>query len=265
MTLIGNFPKENEFIPKPFGPTFDWQGDNNIIILDGKLKGQKLFIEKEFTGKTAQIKLYLQEDRIAHCLVEYEKDSFVEIWDIVVDEKHRQSGLASLVTKILVREMLFKQNTTRIKLKMVKLFRPDEKEIKLINVGSGIIAHKLGTTCEFDIERLILEQHVSNIEVIPPTGKNPPAYKIILDVFPYMLISFIVDSTTEKAIFDYEIYSRFRSQFEVIIDWSRHRQLIIGNANYFLYEDGIDDFIRCIALNKAEAELLYPRILGIKQ
>ncbi len=262
MTLIGNFPKENEFTPKPFGPAFDWEGDHNIIILDDKLKGQKFFIEKEFTEKTAQLKLYLQGERIAHCLVEYEKDSFVEIWDIVVDEKYRQNGLASLVTKILLREMLFKLSITRIKLKIVKLFRPDEKEIKLINVGSGVIAHKLGTTCEFDIERLILQQHVSNIEVIPPAGKNPPAYKIILDVFPYTLVSFIVDSTTGKPIFDYEIYSKFRSQFEVITDWSRHRQLVIGNADYMLYGDGINDFINCIASSKTEAELLHPRILG---
>ena len=262
MTLIGNFPKENDFVSKLFGPPFDWEGDNSIIILAGKLNGQKLFIEKEITEKTAQIKLFLQEERIAHCMVEFEKDSLVEIWDIVVDEKYRQNSLASLVTKILVREMVFKQNMTRFKLRTVKLFKPDEQEIKLINVGSGIIAHKMGTTCEFNIERLILEQHVSSIEVIPPTGKNPPAYKIILNVFPYTLVAFIVDSGTDRPIFDYEIYSRFRSQFEVIIDWARHRQLVIGNADYFLHENGIDDFIRCIASNKSEADMLRSRILS---
>jgi hypothetical protein len=262
MTIVGNFPKENEFVPKPFGPAFDWEGDNNIIILDGKLKGQKLLLEKEFTEKTAQLKLYLQGERIAHCLVEFEKDSYIEIWDMVVDERYRQNGLASLAVRILVRETLFKQNTTRVKLRVIKLFKPDDKEIKLINVGSGVVAHKLGTTCEFDIEKLILEQHVSNIEVIPPIGNNPPVYKIVLNAFPYMLIAFLVDSTTEKPIFDYEIYSRFRSQFEVIIDWARHRQLVIGNANYFLYDDGINDFINCIATSKAEADMLHSRILG---
>jgi hypothetical protein len=265
MTLIGNFPKDNEFAPKPFGPVFDWDGDDNIIILEGKLKGQKLFLEKDFTDKTAQLKLYLQGDRIAHCLVEYEKDSFIEIWDMVVNEQYRQNGLASLAVKILVREMLFRQSTTRVKLRMVKLFKPGETEIKLINVGSGIVAHKMGTICEFDIEKLILEQHVSNIEVIPPAGTNPPAYKIVLNVFPYMIVSFIIDSRTEKPIFDYEIYSRFRSQFEVIVDWARHRQLVTGNADYLLYNEGINDLINCIASSKTEAERLYPKIIGYER
>ena len=262
MTLIGKFPKENEFVPKPFGPAFDWEGNHNIIISDGKLKGQKFFIEKEFTEKTAQIKVYLQGERIAHCLAEYNKDSLVEIWDMVVAERSRQNGLASLAVKLLLRETAFKQNVMRFKFRMIKLFKPDEIEIKLINAGSGIIAHRLGTTCEFDIEKLILDKHVRGIEVILPIGNNPPAFKILLDVYPYMLISFLIESITEKVIFDYEFYSKFRSQFEVIADWARHRQLVIGNADYFLYGDGINDFINCIATSKAEAELLHPRILG---
>jgi len=259
--LFRNFPKA-EFIPKPFGPAFRWQDDHSIIITQGKLKDREFTVEQETTDTAAQLKLFLEGKQIGHCLVEYGKNSFIEIWDMVIDKRYQQNGLAALTVKILVRELLFKQDTTRVKMRTVKLFEPDAIEVNLINVGSGLIAHRLGMTCEFDIEKLIQQKRVKNIDVIFTIGPYPPAFKIVLDTFPHVLVAFVVDAVSEKPIFDQEIYTRFRNELEVIMDWSRRRQLVIGNADYYVYDDGINDFINCIAGSKTEADLLRVKIFG---
>lgn len=264
MTLIGKFPKEDIFTPKPFGPCFDWEGDSEIKILDGELTGQKFFLEKELTDNFAQIILYSQGKRIGHCSAEYEKNSLITIWDVFVDDKYLKKGLASLMIKILTRELLFRQTTTRIKFRVITLFKPDEQEIRLRNVGIGNIVYKLGLTCEYDLEALIMQHNVVSIDVVPPIDSTPPAYKITLNIYPYTLITFIIDSVTEKPILDFDIYIKFRSQYEVIINWAQNQQLVIGNANYLLKDNGISEFINRLANSKAEAELFYNRIQPLK-
>jgi hypothetical protein len=73
-----------------------------------------------------------------------------------------------------------------------------------------------------------------------------------------------MNSEIEKPINDYEIYIKFRSQYDIILDWVKRHQIVAGNANYFLKEDGVDTFINRLAISKAESELFLSRIQPIK-
>jgi hypothetical protein len=260
MTLIGNSPKGTSFTPKPFGPAYIIENDNQVKILEGNLKDQIFSIEKESSDHHLKLILISQDKAIGHCYAEYEKNSSITVWDVVLDASHRMSGLASLMVKIVLRELLFLQKTTCIRFRMVQLFKPDEKEIKLQNVGIGVMMYKLGLTCEYDLPALIVQNHVDNVEVIFASDPTPPAFKMKLNVYPFTLIAFIMDLDTAKPINNLDVYTRFQSQYEVIIDWVKHRQLVIGNANYLLKDDGIGEFVNRIANNTNEAELFFNRI-----
>jgi len=264
MALIGNYPKDSGFIPLPFGPAFTWESENNIIINERTSKEQVFNIEKNFTDRTADIILYEQGKRIGHCLAEYEKNSLIDVWDVVVDEHYHGKGLAELMVKILLRELLFLQKTTKIKFRMITLFKPEEKEIQMRNLGIGIIVYKLGMTCEYDLKEFIMQNNIINIDCLAPTCNLPPAYKFSLNVFPYTLIVVLMNEETERPITDYDIYLKLHSQLDIILTFILKQQLIIGNANYYLEYEMIDLFISRLASNQTDAAMFKSKIQPIR-
>jgi hypothetical protein len=264
-----NFPDSvqdtnTKFTLRPFGPKFDWRSASLIIISDGKYKGKELYLKKEIDDKNANLKLFWQDKEIGHCYAEFKKDSMINIWDVVIDESFRYQGLANLMVKILTRELLFRQTTTSFKIRMIKLFKREEQEIKLQNVGMAVIVHKLGLDCEYVLETILVHRNIKGVSLITPTETTPPAYFLTLNIFPYNLVALIMNLETDRPIKDYEFYVRFRTQFESFADWIKKGVMIVGNADYLLRDNGIREFVSYIATSKTEAELFYSKINGIK-
>jgi len=252
------------YIPKPFGPKFTWRSDNLIAITEGECKDKEVYIKKEIDTTNANLKLFWQEKEIGHCFAEWKKDSIINIWDVVIDESSRCQGLASLMVKIITRELLFRQKTTSFKIRMIRLFKPDEQEIKLQNVGMAVIAHKLGLDCQYELETLLSENNIKEVGLILPTETTPPAYSLTLNIFPYNLVALIINLDTDKPINDYDFYVRFRTQFEIFADWVKKGVMVVGNADYLLRDEGIREFVNHLAMSVPEAELFYSKIKGIK-
>jgi GNAT superfamily N-acetyltransferase len=244
----------------PFGPVYTWESEDNIIINERTSQEQVFYIEKSFTDHTADIILYQQGKRIGHCLAEYEKNSLIEVWDIVVDEQYQGKGLAELMAKILLRELLFLQKTTKIKFRVITLFKPEEKEIQMRNLGIGIIVYKLGMTCEYDLKEFIMHNNITNIDCLAPTSHLPPAYKFSLNIFPYTLIVVLMNEDTERPLTDYDVYLKLRSQLDVILTFILKHQVIVGNANYYLEYDMIDLFVSRLASNQTDAAMFKSKI-----
>lgn len=259
-------PKRNRhFTPLRFGPAFASIGNDQIKIFEGELNDRIFDVQKEFSSDDARLILSMEKHRIGHCFAELEKKSIttITVWDVVVDKAYQQKGLASLMIKILARELILLNKTVQFKFRMLQLFKPGAQDVRQQNVGIGVIVYKLGFSCEYDMPNLIRRNNILTVDVIPPFNSIPPAFKIVLSEYPYTLIAFMIDWDTEKPIANYDTYLKFHSRIDVITDWAKTRAMIIGNANYFLKEDGISEFINHIAMSKAEAELFYKKIQGI--
>ncbi|MEO0131614.1 MAG: hypothetical protein ABIK73_01545 [candidate division WOR-3 bacterium] len=254
------------FYARPFGPTFEWTGKNLIKITSGPLCEQEFILQNQEKPGLFDSYLYsplptTHVQELAHVFCEYQKDTSITIWDVVVHQKFRNYGLAELLIKYQVRELLMRQKTNEFRIRMLRLFEPDKKnEVKLKNIGIGVIAYKLGLSCEYDFAEFVRNNKITQIDVIPPTYNNPPAYLIRLKSLPYLLVAFMIDIDKEKPLTDYDTYLRLKSADEFLLEMAKHRALILGNADYILQAAGINDFLSRIADNEKEAQFFYNRL-----
>jgi len=251
------------FSPQPFGPTFTVLSDGRIRILQGELTNQILTTAQDITHDDARLLLYFNGHRIGHCFAETDKRNIITIWDIGIEQTYQRKGLASLMVRILARELIFQNKVARFKFRMLQLCKSAEQEIRLQNVGIGVMMYKLGLSCEYNLTEVIKRNNIVSIDVLPPNDVTPPAYKIVLGHYPFVLIAFMIDWDTEKPIANYETYLKFKTRTDVIMDWSKTKAMIVGNANYFLRESGIREFINHLATSSAEAELFYKKVRGL--
>jgi hypothetical protein len=252
------------FSPRPFGPAYQWIDRDSIKIEQGEFANGIFNIDKQETSEQVQMTFYHKGQKIGHCFAEFIKNSMIVIWDVVLEHVYQHKGLAEMMVKLLTKELLARQKTTHFEIRMLRLFKPEESELKLQNIGMGVIAYKLGLTCEYDIEQLIKGNNILSIEVIAPSETIAPAYKIVTESLPYTAIAFMIDIEKEKPISNYDTYLKYRRFNELLFDLAKHRALIVGNANYLLKDNGIRDFVNRLADNEDEAKLIYQKIQGIK-
>lgn len=263
--------RESMFQPTQFGPPYRLLNsalafeNSNIEILDGPLRNLVFKIEHEITDCQSRLFLITKEsdEVIGRALCERNRQtSEIIYWDVMVQEKFRMKGLASLMTKFLLHQLITIQKKAKIMIRMIKLYQPTDTSIKLQNVGIGVIARRLGLKCEFDLLKLLNPLNITKIEILPPEGNSPPCYKIVLQTYPYVLIGFIVDPRTLKPIFSLETYKQMLEHTEIIEEWIRTNTVVIGNGNYILAKEGIEDLISCIATDQYEAENFRTKIQG---
>jgi hypothetical protein len=261
--LLG-IKQKTAFFPKRFGPAFQLVDINKLQILEGPLENSIFNMEQDISG--CQMRLFLKNNGniIGRALCDRNpRSGDIIYWDVMVNEQYRMKGLASVMTKYILRELLSIQKKVKFLLRMIKLFRPTDKSIKLQNVGIGVIAHRLGLTCEFDLPKILNPLNILKIEILPPDGIFPPSYKIVLQTYPYVLIGFIVDPATLKPISSYNTYIQMIQRPEIIEEWIKTKAIVIGNGNYTLKKNGINNLIQCIAYDEMEAEHFRTKLHGI--
>ncbi len=261
--LLGTKPKMI-FSPKRFGPSFYVDELNRVQILEGPLENSIFKIEQDITG--CQMRLFLRNNGniIGRALCDRNpRNGNIVYWDVMVNENYRMKGLASVMTKYILRELISIQKKVRFMLRMIKLYRPTDRSIKLQNVGICVIAHRLGMTCEFDLPKILNPLNIIKFEILPQDGIFPPSYKIVLKNYPYVLIGFIVDPATLKPITSYDAYIQMIQRPEVIEEWIRTKAIVIGNGNYVLKKQGINKLISCIADDEYEATHFHAKLQAV--
>ncbi|MCX7784644.1 MAG: hypothetical protein N2201_00195 [candidate division WOR-3 bacterium] len=267
----------HKFLRQPF--TFDYKiyYDTNsaspsnrltVEILSGPLKDKQLEIEQEITDCKMNLFLKSKDETIARSLIDRNlHTSEIIYWDVMVNPKYRMKGLASFMTRYMLRELLLLQKKVKFMIRMIRIYQPTDTTIRLQNLGICIIAHRLGLTCEFDLPKLLNPQNIIKVEVIPPEMETvhtevtlPPCYKIDLQSYPYVLIGFILDPKTKKPITNYDTYLQIKYSPEVMAQWIKSKAIVIGNGNYLLKKDGFDDFVKCLAEDSYEAEVFRKKL-----
>lgn len=250
--------------PKPFAPEFEWVGPAHIRLLGVPLKGEQFELATEMRGKIASVHLYYYGQCIGQTFVEREPPGKgVVFWDTGMKEQFRRKGLASLMTWHMFRELLRVQETAFFKIRMVRILKPGDKDVELQNMGMGVIANRLGFTPELDIERILRPDNITGIEILPAWGDFPPGFKIVVRIFPLVLIAFVLNPDTHKPVDDFRTYVELSKDERVIHDWVRRGLIVISNGNYWLREDGLNQFVDCLATSAEEAREFREKVRGV--
>jgi len=259
------FIKEQPFswTPARIGPRFDWLDYDRFRLLEGKMAGREFGIETEILDAKANVYLTSDGQQIARTYIERDPPGRgITLWDIAVKEPYRRQGLASVMTYVGFRELLSIQQTAFFKIRMMRLMKPGDKNVELQNVGIGVIGNRLGFTPELNIERILRPDNVTGMEIIPAKNDFPPSFKIVIRTYPLVLIAFILDSDTLKPVDDFRMYLKLSKDESVIYDWVRKGLIVIGNGNYWLRRDGLDQFVNHLATDEFEAKVFRRRVRG---
>ena len=192
-------PKTVIFDPKPFGPTLQRIDEETVRIEEGDLKGQVMKLTTQVTEDEAHVLLHQDGKQIGHA--DFQRNAMeasIVLWNIVVQENLRHKGLASIMARVGFRQLIELHKTASFAIRMLRLIKPSERITKIQNVGIGVIARKLGFSPEYDLQKLLRQQNIQVIELIPATELMPPGYRIVLKTFPLVLIAFLVDQANGK-------------------------------------------------------------------
>ena len=255
-------PQRFNYTPRPFGPAIEQLEGNSVRILEGGLKDQIFDLSTVVTDDEAHVFLHLDGKQVGHADIQRNAfEASIVLWNIVVQENMRHNGLASLMTRTGFRRMLELHKKPSFAIRMIRLIRPKDRLTKVQNIGIGIIARKLGFSPEYDLRRILVRDNIQVIEFLDSDGTMPPAYRIVLKVFPLVLVAFVVDPYNQKPFSHGHPFYTQRVFPETIESWVGDRMIIIGNGNYLLRRNGIPSLINHIARNELEAQQLARRIL----
>jgi GNAT superfamily N-acetyltransferase len=259
------FIKEPPFAwsPARIGPRFEWLDYTHIRMLDGRLAGRDLELTTEVLEAKANVYISVDGKQVARTYIERDPPGKgIVLWDIAVKEQYRRQGIASVMTYVGFRELLSIQETAFFKIRMIRLMKPGDKNIELQNVGIGVIGNRLGFTPEFNVDKILRPDNVISLEILPAKGDFPPSFKIVIRTFPLVLIAFVLDADSLKPVDDFRTYVKLSKDESVIFDWVRRGLIVIGNGNYWLRRDGLDQFVNHLATDEFEAKVFRRRIRG---
>jgi GNAT superfamily N-acetyltransferase len=252
-----------EWNPGRIGPRFEWLSYEDILIREGGLAGKQIRIATEVFPDKANVFALLDGQQIGRTYIERDPPGKgIILWDIAVKENFRRKGIASIMTYVGFRELLSIQETGSFRIRMMRLMKPAEKNIELQNVGIGVIGNRLGFTPEFNLDRLLRPDNIVNLEILPAKGDFPPSFKIVIRTFPLVLIAFVLDPDSMRPVDDFQTYIKLTKDETVIYNWVRRGLIVIGNGNYQLRKDGLDQFVNHIAADEYEARVFRRRVRG---
>ncbi len=263
--LLKLFSPKDSYVwtPGRIGPRFKWLDHTHLHIFDGPLAGRQVEIITEILPAKANCYCYLEGRQVGRCYIERKPPGRgIVLWDIAVQENLRRHGLASIMTYTIFRELLTQQNTASFMIRMMRLMKPADRNVELQNVGIGVIGNRLGFTPEFDIKRILAPKNITGMEVLPAKGNFPPSFKIIIKTFPLVLIAFVLDQDSLKPVDDFRTYVKLSKDEALIFDWVQRGLIVVGNGNYVLRRQGIDQFVNHIATDEFEARVFRRRIRG---
>ncbi len=254
-------PKPFAYDPQPLGPAVERLEGDKVLIVEGELKDQVFDLTTAVSEDEAHVFLSQDGKQLGHADIQRNGfEASIVLWNIVVQENMRHKGLASLMARTGFQRMLEVQAKPSFAIRMIRLIRPKDRLTRVQNIGIGVIARKLGFSPEYDLSRILVRNNIQVIEFLDSDGTMPPAYRIVLKVFPLVLVAFVVDPYNQKPFSHGHPFYLKEVLPETIESWVGDRMIIIGNGNYLLRRNGIPYLVNHIARNESEAQILAQRI-----
>ena len=255
-------PQRHAYAPGLLGPAIEPLEGNKVRILEGGLTGQVFDLSTVVSDDEAHVFLHLDGKQVGHADIQRNAfEASIVLWNIVVQENLRNNGLASLMIRIGFQRMLELHKKPSFAIRMIRLIRPKDRVTKVQNIGIGIIARKLGFSPEYDLPALLVRDNIQVIEYLESDGVMPPGFRIVIKVFPLVLVAFVVDPFTGKPFSRVHPFYQQHVFPETVETWVGDGKIIIGNGNYLLRRNGIPNLINHIARDELEAQQLARRII----
>jgi hypothetical protein len=235
---------------KSLGPPFQRVKPAEIKITQGKLVGQIFQTVFKFEPTKTTLTLKIENNTLGTAHADYESSKRrTTLFDAYVQKEYQVQGLASLLVHLLFREQLVYTDTNSFDIRMV-MKATGEKEV-IENVGMGLIALKLGFEPDINYQELFAGGNVSGIDIIPAREIHPFGYKISLRSSPWTIVLVLLDSITQKPVKDLSAYEHFIRP-EDFIELVKSGQAVLGNVDYILNKNYVEQFVSYIAENEAE-------------
>lgn len=235
---------------KALGPRFQRIKPAEIKITEGKFTNQVFQTLFKFEPTKTTLTLKMEDNTIGTAHADYEPSKRrTTLFDAYVQNEYQKQGLASLLVHLLFREQLVYTETNSFDIRMV-MKATGEKEV-IENVGMGLIALKLGFEPDINYRELFAGSNVSDIDIIPAKEIYPFGYKISLRSSPWTIVLVLLDSLSKKPVKDLSAYEHFIRP-EDLAELVKTGQAVLGNVDYILNKNYIEQFVSYIAENDDE-------------
>ena len=251
------------WIPHRIGPRFAWLDHDHILIIDGPLSERKFHLTTDIQRDKAS--LWLREDGSFVGKAHIERTppgEGIVLTNVAVGQRFRRSGMAAIMTWCVFRELLEMQESATFRIRMPRAERPGTETSGIRNVGISVIAARLGLRPELPVEEIVHADNVAGISALPGDLDNPPALKILLRTYPFVLVALLLSRGTMRPLSDYRTYLQLKHDANRIQDWLR-RGLLFVSGNYCLRESGVRRFVNALATDKDEAVLFGCKVRGL--
>ena len=239
--------------PHRIGPRFAWLDHDHILIVDGPLSERRFEVTTDIQTDTAVLRLH--EDGKFAGMVRIERspsDKGVILSNAVVGLRFRRGGLAAIMTWCAFRELLARQESATFRIRMVRSVKPRATDTEVSSIGVGVIAARLGLRPELPVERLVHEDNVVAIAALPGDTDSPPAIRISLRSYPFVLLAVVLSQSTMKPLTDIRPYQELSRDGRQIQSWL-HQGLLLVGEDYCLGQSGIERFVNAMATDDEEA------------
>jgi hypothetical protein len=239
--------------PHRIGPRFAWLDHDHILIVDGPQSERRFEVATNIQNDTAVLRL--REDGRFAGMVHAERSPAgkgIILSNAAVGPRFRRGGLAAIMTWCLFRELLARQESATFRIRMVRSVKPRATDTEVSNIGVGVIAARLGLRPELPVERLVHEDNVVDIVTLPGNQDNPPAIRISLRSYPFVLTAVVLSPDTMRPLSDTRPYQQLSHDGRQIQSWLRQGLLLVGE-DYCLGQSGIERFVNALATDDEEA------------
>jgi hypothetical protein len=246
-------PESRRWTPRRIGPRFAWLDHDNILIIDGPLSERRFEVGIDVQPDNAVVRL--REDGNLAGTVHIERSPSgkgIVLSNAAVSPRHRRGGLAAVMTWCVFRELLAVQESATFRIRMTRSVKPRATDTQVRNIGIGIIAARLGLRPELPVEMLVREDNIIGTSAIPGGGDRPPALRISLRSYPFVLVAVALNPRTMKPLLDSRPYELLGRDGHQVQSWLRQGVLLVGE-DYCLDALGIDRFVNAIATDDEEA------------
>ena len=235
---------------KSLGPHFQRVKPAEIEITEGNFASQVFQTVFKFEPTKTTLTLKMEDNTLGTAHADYESSKRrTTLFDAYVQNEYQMQGLASLMVHLLFREQLVYTDTNSFDIRMV-MKATGEKEV-IENVGMGLIALKLGFEPDINYQELFADSNVSGIDIIPAREIYPFGYKISLHSSPWTIVLVLLDPSNHRPVKDLSAYEHF-IRSEDLAELVKSGQAVLGNVDYILSKNRIEQFVSYIAENEEE-------------
>jgi hypothetical protein len=257
-------PEPRFWTPHRIGPRFAWLDHNHILVIDGPLSERKFQLATDVQRDKAAIWLRENGSFVGRAQIERSPPGGegIILSNVAVGQRFRRSGLAAIMIWCVFRELLEMQESATFRIRMPRAVKPGTAVSEVQNVGISVIAARLGFGPELPVEEIVHADNIAGIAALPGDLDHPPALKILLRSYPFVLIALLLSRGTMRPLSDYRTYLQLKHDGDRIQDWLR-RGLLFVSSNYCLRESGIRRFVNALATDEDEAVLFNCRVRGL--